>query len=108
MTAATRPATCLNTGVSLEDLKFELITKDPKTRARRGRLHTRARHHRDADLHARRNSGNGEVDDPDQLRDLCVEILLCNSYHLLLRPGHETVAKLGRIAPIHGMGSARS
>ncbi len=32
---------------------------------------------------------------PDQLRDLNVEILLCNSYHLFLRPGHETVARLG-------------
>src|SRR5436853_2946213 len=31
----------------------------------------------------------------DQLRDLNVEILLCNSYHLFLRPGHETVSRLG-------------
>ena len=32
---------------------------------------------------------------PDQLRDLNVEILLCNAYHLFLRPGHEAVARLG-------------
>jgi len=32
---------------------------------------------------------------PDQLRSLNVEILLCNSYHLFLRPGHDTVARLG-------------
>src|SRR5437870_4785529 len=32
---------------------------------------------------------------PGQLRDLNVEILLCNSYHLFLRPGHDTVARLG-------------
>jgi queuine tRNA-ribosyltransferase len=32
---------------------------------------------------------------PDQLHDLNVEILLCNSYHLFLRPGHETVSRLG-------------
>jgi queuine tRNA-ribosyltransferase len=32
---------------------------------------------------------------PDQLRGLSVEILLCNSYHLFLRPGHETVSRLG-------------
>src|SRR5439155_21427994 len=31
----------------------------------------------------------------EQLRSLEVEILLCNSYHLLLRPGHDVVARLG-------------
>ncbi len=76
-------------------MKFEVLTKDSKTRARRGRLHT----------------ANGTVETPvfmpvgtqatvksmtsDQLHDLNVEILLCNSYHLFLRPGHETVSQLG-------------
>jgi len=32
---------------------------------------------------------------PEQLESLSVQILLCNSYHLMLRPGPETVAKLG-------------
>jgi queuine tRNA-ribosyltransferase len=32
---------------------------------------------------------------PEQLRSLSVQILLCNSYHLMLRPGEQTVAKLG-------------
>jgi queuine tRNA-ribosyltransferase len=76
-------------------MRFELLTKDPKTRARHGRLHT----------------AHGVVETPvfmpvgtqatvksmmaEQLRELEVEILLCNSYHLFLRPGFETVAKLG-------------
>jgi len=76
-------------------MKFELLDKDPRTRARRGRLHLT----------------HGAVDTPifmpvgtqatvksmttDQLRDLNVEILLCNSYHLYLRPGHEVVRQLG-------------
>jgi len=76
-------------------MKFELLTKDPETRARRGRLQT----------------AHGVIETPifmpvgtqatvkamttDQLRSLNVEILLCNSYHLFLRPGHETVAQLG-------------
>ncbi|HYR44134.1 MAG TPA: tRNA guanosine(34) transglycosylase Tgt, partial [Terriglobia bacterium] len=76
-------------------MKFEVLTKDSKTRARRGRLHT----------------AHGVIETPvfmpvgtqatvksmtsDQLRDLNVEILLCNSYHLFLRPGHETVSQLG-------------
>jgi len=76
-------------------MTFEVLTRDPRTRARRGRLHT----------------GHGVIETPvfmpvgtqasvksmtpDQLRHLNVEILLCNSYHLFLRPGHETVARLG-------------
>ena len=78
-----------------KDLKFEVLTKDSKTRARRGRLHT----------------AHGVIETPvfmpvgtqatvksmtsDELRDLNVEIILCNSYHLFLRPGHETVSQLG-------------
>src|SRR5438094_4023365 len=74
---------------------FEVLTKDPKTRARRGRLQT----------------AHGFVETPvfmpvgtqatvksmtgDQLQTLNVEILLCNAYHLLLRPGHETIQQLG-------------
>src|SRR5437867_12667247 len=76
-------------------MTFELLTKDPNTRARRGRLHT----------------AHGLIETPvfmpvgtqatvksmtaDQLHDLNVEILLCNSYHLFLRPGHETIHQLG-------------
>src|SRR5215475_6006023 len=76
-------------------MRFELLDKDPKTRARRGRLHL----------------AHGVVETPifmpvgtqatvkamtsEQLRALQVEILLCNSYHLFLRPGHEVIQRLG-------------
>ena len=33
--------------------------------------------------------------DPDELRGLGAEILLCNTYHLHFRPGAETIAELG-------------
>ena len=33
--------------------------------------------------------------DPDELRALGAEILLCNAYHLHFRPGTETIAELG-------------
>jgi queuine tRNA-ribosyltransferase len=39
---------------------------------------------------------------PDQLRDLNVEILLCNSYHLFLRPGDKTIARLGGLHKFMG------
>ncbi|MBI5188533.1 MAG: tRNA guanosine(34) transglycosylase Tgt [Nitrospirae bacterium] len=34
---------------------------------------------------------------PDELKDLGAEIILCNTYHLYLRPGHETISSLGGI-----------
>ncbi len=83
-------------------MKFELLNKDPGTRARRGRIHT----------------AHGTIETPifmpvgtqatvksmtvEQLRDLQVEILLCNSYHLFLRPGHETIARLGGLHKFMG------
>src|SRR5436190_10352795 len=39
---------------------------------------------------------------PEQLRELEVEILLCNSYHLFLRPGYVTIAKLGGLHQFMG------
>jgi queuine tRNA-ribosyltransferase len=34
---------------------------------------------------------------PDELKEMGAEIILCNTYHLYLRPGHETVSSLGGI-----------
>jgi queuine tRNA-ribosyltransferase len=32
---------------------------------------------------------------PDEMKEIGAEIILCNTYHLYLRPGHETIASLG-------------
>ncbi|MBI4684499.1 MAG: tRNA guanosine(34) transglycosylase Tgt [Nitrospirae bacterium] len=32
---------------------------------------------------------------PDEMKDIGAEIILCNTYHLYLRPGHDTIASLG-------------
>ena len=76
-------------------MRFEVLGHDSRTRARRGRLHL----------------AHGVVETPvfmpvgtqatvkgmttEQLEALSVQILLCNSYHLMLRPGSDIVAKLG-------------
>src|SRR5919108_3594983 len=76
-------------------MKFEILNKDPHTRARRGRLHTA---HGIVETPVFMPVGTQATVKsmmPDQLRDLNVEILLCNSYHLFLRPGHATIAELG-------------
>src|SRR6476619_3884680 len=33
--------------------------------------------------------------DPDDLDEIGVQIILCNTYHLFLRPGHERIERLG-------------
>ena len=76
-------------------MRFELLTKDPKTRARRGRLHTAHGIIETPVFMPVGTQATVKSMMPEQLRELEVEILLCNSYHLFLRPGYETVAKLG-------------
>jgi queuine tRNA-ribosyltransferase len=79
----------------LESLRFEITARDPASRARAGRLHL----------------PHGVVETPmfmpvgtaatvkgmtqDELEELGVQILLANTYHLYLRPGHEVVRELG-------------
>lgn len=75
--------------------RFEVLASDPHTRARAGRLHT----------------PHGAVETPvflpvgtlgtvkgvpqEMLEELGAEIILCNTYHLYLRPGHERIRNLG-------------
>lgn len=76
-------------------MKFEVITKDTRTRARRGRLHLA---HGTVETPVFMPVGTQATVKgmtPDQLRALSVEILLCNSYHLMLRPGHDAISRLG-------------
>src|SRR5437667_9815764 len=76
-------------------MKFEILTRDATTRARRGRLHTAHGIVETPVFMPVGTQATVKSMTPDQLRDLNVEILLCNSYHLFLRPGHDTVARLG-------------
>jgi len=74
---------------------YELIKKDDKTRARRGRLRT----------------PHGVIETPvfmpvgtaatvkamrtEQLKEIGAGIILSNTYHLYLRPGHELIREAG-------------
>jgi queuine tRNA-ribosyltransferase len=42
--------------------------------------------------------------DPDELRALGAEIVLCNTYHLHFRPGPDVIAELGGLHPFMGWG----
>lgn len=36
---------------------------------------------------------------PDELKEIGAEIILCNTYHLYLRPGHDIIGRLGGLHP---------
>src|ERR1035438_9510650 len=83
-------------GSRLPQISFEIVAECPHTRARAGLLHT----------------PHGTIETPvfmpvgtqatvkgltqgDLAQDLGVSILLANTYHLYLRPGHELIRQLG-------------
>jgi queuine tRNA-ribosyltransferase len=79
----------------MPEFGFEIIDRDPKTRARTGVLHTP---HGDIETPVFMPVGTaGSVKGmtQDQLDLLGVQILLGNTYHLYLRPGHEAIRDLG-------------
>jgi queuine tRNA-ribosyltransferase len=74
-------------------VKFELLRSDGA--ARRGRLHT-ARGVVDTPTFMPVGTlGTVRSVTPDELREAGVQIVLANTYHLMLRPGHELVRELG-------------
>jgi queuine tRNA-ribosyltransferase len=76
-------------------LRFELLSTDAATRARRGRVTTR---HGAFDTPAFMPVGTqGTVKGilPDQIAATGSQIILGNTYHLMLRPGEKVVAELG-------------
>ncbi|HOL72234.1 MAG TPA: tRNA guanosine(34) transglycosylase Tgt [Bryobacteraceae bacterium] len=75
---------------------FEIVAECPRTRARAGILHTP---HGDVETPVFMPVGTQGtikgVPQRDLLNDLDLRILLANTYHLFLRPGHELIRSLG-------------
>jgi queuine tRNA-ribosyltransferase len=79
----------------MQHLEFQVIVQDSRTKARLGKILT----------------GHGEIQTPvfmpvgtagtvkgvtqEQLEELGAEIILSNTYHLYLRPGHQLIRELG-------------
>jgi queuine tRNA-ribosyltransferase len=104
-------------------LQFHILAADPQTRARRGRLVFPAVNEagavgrvadRGAECGAERGAERAvervvetpafmpvgtqatvKTLTPDEVRETGSQILLCNTYHLYLRPGHERIRRLG-------------
>jgi len=74
---------------------FELLYKDKTTKARLGRLHTPHGAVETPVFMPVGTAGAVKAMPMDALEALNAEIILGNTYHLYLRPGHERIAALG-------------
>jgi queuine tRNA-ribosyltransferase len=76
-------------------VRFELLHVDAKTGARRGRLHTPHGIIETPIFMPVGTAGSVKAIAPDDLRTLGAEIILGNTYHLMLRPGEQLIKRLG-------------
>ncbi len=76
-------------------LKFEIVAQDEVTRARAGLLHTPHGVVETPAFMPVGTAGTVKGMTQEELEQLGVQILLANTYHLDLRPGHEIIRELG-------------
>ncbi|HPQ39849.1 MAG TPA: tRNA guanosine(34) transglycosylase Tgt [bacterium] len=74
---------------------FEVLNKCGHTRARRGRLQLRSGIVETPQFMPVGTYGAVKAMSPDELNALGVTMILANTYHLFLRPGHELIGELG-------------
>lgn len=74
---------------------YELLHRDKKTGARRGVIHTPHGDIQTPVFMPVGTQGAVKAMRPEQVADMGAEIILANTYHLYLRPGHEIVKEAG-------------
>ena len=74
--------------------RFEILAKDPLTQARSGRIETDHGSFSTPAFLPVGTQGTVKSLTPEELTELGVEAILGNTYHLYLRPGHETIGRL--------------
>lgn len=75
--------------------RFEIIKKDSSSHARLGKIETRHGSFSTPAFLPVGTQGTVKSLTPEDLMENGVEVLLCNTYHLYLRPGHEVIGRLG-------------
>lgn len=76
-------------------IKYSLIKKDNKTAARRGVISTPHGEIQTPVFMPVGTAATVKAMRPEQVEDLGAEIILSNTYHLYLRPGHELIREAG-------------
>jgi queuine tRNA-ribosyltransferase len=74
---------------------FDLLQRDTASQARRGRIYTRRGTIETPVFMPVGTLGTVKAMLPETLKEEGAEIILANTYHLFLRPGHELVRQLG-------------
>jgi len=77
------------------DQPFDLLQRDSQTQARRGRLHTRRGVIETPAFMPVGTQGTVKGMLPEALTEVGAQVILANTYHLFLRPGHELIERLG-------------
>jgi queuine tRNA-ribosyltransferase len=75
--------------------RFEILAKDPLSRARVGRIETNHGSFSTPAFLPVGTQGTVKSLTPEELTEVGAEVILANTYHLYLRPGHEVIRKLG-------------
>ncbi len=78
---------------------FKIFGKDPMTQARLGRVETSHGSFSTPAFLPVGTQGTVKSLTPEELLAVGVEAILGNTYHLYLRPGHETIGRLGGLHP---------
>lgn len=76
-------------------MEFRLLHEDISTRARNGLVLTRRGNFKTPVFMPVGTQGTVKAISPEELYEIGIKIILCNTYHLYLRPGLEIVEKLG-------------
>lgn len=76
-------------------MTFDLLKECSETRARRGTIHTRRGAIETPAFMPVGTQGTVKGMMPEQLKEIGSQIILGNTYHLYLRPGHERMARFG-------------
>ena len=76
-------------------LKFKVTAKEKKCRARTGILRLRHGTIKTPELMPVATKATVKALSTEDLNELNAQLLICNTYHLMLKPGAETVEKLG-------------
>ena len=74
---------------------YELIKECSRSGARLGRLHTPHGTFETPMFMPVGTQATGQTLSPEELYDMGSQVILSNTYHLFLRPGHELVQKAG-------------
>jgi queuine tRNA-ribosyltransferase len=77
------------------NFKFELLKKDTSSNARLGRFYTKHGVVNTPVFMPVGTVATVKAMTPHEVKDLGAEIILGNTYHLMLRPGHEIIRELG-------------